>query len=67
MQNSILIQFNTKSFFELYEDEVLKARNALAELAELFPKRATFGYTVLPYDNYNDEVWACSVSPDDFL
>ena len=62
-------EFNihSKSFFELYEDEVAKARNALAELndAMLFPKRAMFGYTVLPYDN-KDEVWACSVSPHHF-
>ena len=43
-----------------------KARNALAELndAMLFPERAVFGYTV--FGRGRDEVWACSLSPDDF-
>ena len=59
-------EFNihAKSFFELYEDEVAKARNALAELndAMLFPKRAMCGYTVSGPGR--DEVYACSLSPD---
>jgi hypothetical protein len=59
-------EFNidSKTFFELYQEEVGKARNALAELNDtmLFPERAVFGYIVSGPGR--DEVYACSLSPD---